>query len=673
MKKYVFGKNHWRTMEEGLEKEWLLSNGLGGFSNGTIIGDTSRIYGGYLIAAMNPPAERYVILSKIQERISFKDRTVDLACQQYVGDVKKGYEYLERFTLDVVPEFNYQVDDITIRKTIAIEYGKNTVTVCYEIKNGIEEMTFHATPLFSVRPFGRVSEKSELVFNKKICHRTLTMKKNNDENITVKFFASEGEYIDRSQFLSTMATPNYLIDENQFYAIDNRNGFLGLDNHYTPYDINLTLKPYEFKKFYFVCTVEADNIDKVDGFKIVKEYKEHIYTMMDQVKVQDDLGRKLAWAADSFIVKRNSTSLKTILAGFPWFSDWGRDTMIAFNGLTLCTGRFDDAKEILESFAMYIRRGLIPNMFPNSGSQQPFYNTIDASLWYFYAVDMYLDKVKSEDAIQFIYDKIYPKLKEIIMWYKKGTDFSIGMSEDGLIRGGSDLDQITWMDVRVGEWVVTPRHGKPVEVNALWYNALKVMEKLSQLYKEDETEYRLLADKVKVEFCDKFWNEEKGYLYDVVDPYEDRIRPNQLWAISLPYTMLDEDKEKSIVDICYKYLYTSFGMRSLSYTDEEYKKKYIGKLIQRDGSYHMGTTWSYLIGAFITAFCKVNHYSEEAVLRAKDMCELFLDHMEDGCINGIAEIFDGSFTCTSRGCFSQAWSVGELLRVYTEDVIPYLK
>ncbi|MGN0474057.1 MAG: amylo-alpha-1,6-glucosidase, partial [Acutalibacteraceae bacterium] len=274
---------------------------------------------------------------------------------------------------------------------------------------------------------------------------------------------------------------------------------------------------------------------------------------------------------------------------------------------------------------------------------------------------------------EFIKNEIFPVLKKIQYAYEHGTDFSIGMDADGLVHGGSELDQITWMDVRVGDWVVTPRHGKPVEINALWYNALKVMEMLCEKFGEDGSHYTELSERVKKSFVQKFWNEKGGYLYDVADPCEDRIRPNQIYAVSLPYTMLDRDKEIAIVNCVSRHLYTTYGLRSLSYTDAEYKSQYIGKLIKRDGAYHMGTSWAFPMGGYVTAYCKVHDYSPDAVKRADDICHRFADHMRDGCINGIAEIFDGTFTCTSRGCFTQAWSVGEILRAYTEDVLPNLK
>ncbi len=671
---YTLGKHHWRTLSEGIEKEWLMANGLGGFANGTVVGDTSRIHGGYLIAALNPPVDRKVILSKTQERICRGKEEIDLTCQQYNGFEKNGQRYLERFTLDAVPVFFYRVDDLTIRKTVAMEYGKNTVAVCYEIHNGAEPASFHVTPLFAGRPMDCVSEKSELRFAVQLNENLLQLVRQDAPDVCISFYTSAGSYYDRAQIPTSLATPNYLIEENQLYAIDRRNGFCGLDNHYTPYDVIVSLKPWEEKRFFVLCTTEQDvDFSAVDGFAIADAYRQRRKNLMNRALQQDELVRKLAWAADPFIVQRNSTGLKTVLAGFPWFADWGRDTMIAVTGLTLCTGRSDDCKEILESFSRYVQNGLIPNVFPNSSSEQPMYNTIDASLWYFYAVERYLTYTKTPEANEFIRTAIYPKLKEILYAYQHGTDFSIQMQEDGLISGGSDRDQITWMDVRVGDWVVTPRHGKPVEINALWYNALKVMEQLATAYGEDASAYAHLAEQVKESFCRKFWNENKHCLYDVVDPCEDYIRPNQIWAVSLPYTMLSPEQEKQIVETVYRHLYTGYGLRSLAACEDGYRPMYIGKLIERDGAYHMGTSWGFLMGGFISAYCKVNGHSEQAVQRAKEMCELFLDHMEDGCLNGIAEIFDGTFSCTGRGCYSQAWSVGEVLRAYTEDVAPYLK
>ena len=666
---YKYGRSFWRTIEEGNELSWMIGNGIGGYANHTVSGGGAMCFHGYLIASLNPPVNRQLIFTRTQEIIEVQGREYDLTSQQYIGVSKDGQKYLEKFTFDSVPEYTYRVEDIYLKKTIAVEYGHNTAVVCYEIENGSEACKLRVVPLFNYRGYADVSEKGDLNFKTIVNDKELSLIPEKNKDITIDFYTSDGVYYDRGLIPTSMATPNYLIEENHFYMIDHRTGFLGVDNHYTPYEVQLELEPYEKKKFYVKCTIEKLN-DK-SGFEIVREYKERAEGLVKKANLNDSLADNLVKAADHFIVNRESTGLKTILAGFPWFTDWGRDTMIAFEGLTLVTKRFDDAREILESFAKYIKNGLVPNVFPDANTE-PMYNTVDASLWYFQATYQYLNYTGDKEDYDFIKEKIYPKLKEIFKAYSTKTDFSIGMDEDGLIFAGDGLDQVTWMDVRVGDLVVTPRHGKPVEINALWYNALKIMEKLSKYYGEDYEVYRKLSVKVKESFERKFWNEKNQCLYDVVDENDDKIRPNQIWAVSLPFAILDKEKEKKIVDTVYKHLYSTYGLRSLSFMDKDFKKQYIGKLIDRDKAYHMGTTWAFLIGGFITAYCKVNNYSKEAITRAKEMCDVFQDTMRDGCINGIAEIFDGETPITGRGCYTQAWSVAEVLRAYANDVMPYL-
>lgn len=692
--KYQLGRNNFRTLKEGLEKEWLMTNGIGGLSNKTIIGDSNRNHSGYLSVSLNPPADRWTILSNVHESIINGKKETDLATQEYLVFHREGYRYLNQFELDVVPTYTYQVDDFYMKKTISLEYGKNTVVVCYQIENGAQDTELHITPLFNCKPYGEAIEKAELKFDMKIEENVLTLTPKQKEvqlekgigvaegttvskDITISFMTSEGEYFDRSLKPTSMAAPNYVIEENEVYGIDSRNGFTGVDNHGTPYDVIVKLKAFEKKKMYLKCTIEK--LDSKDGFIIAEEYKKRIYQLVEKAGYKDTFADRLVWAADHFIVDRKSTGLKTILAGYPWFLDWGRDTMIALQGLTLSTKRFEDCREILESFSKYVKNGLLPNVFPGSSREKPMYNTIDASMWYFYSVFKYLEYTGEESDYNFVQNKIYPVLKEIICAYKNGTDFNIHMEADGLIAGGSNLDQLTWMDVRVGDWVVTPRHGKAVEINGLWYNALKIMEQLSNRFEEDSQPYAQLAKQVQNSFVDKFWNEQKQCLFDCIEITEDgkeipdgKIRPNQIWVVSLPFSVLDQEKERKVVQAVYQHLYTPYGIRSLSPEDKEYKGSYRGRMIERDGAYHMGTAWGFISGGFISAYCKVHHHSKEAVLRAKEMCQYFEDHMQDGCLNGIAEVFDGDYACTSRGCYTQAWSVGEVLRAYTEDVLPYL-
>ncbi|MFU7516085.1 amylo-alpha-1,6-glucosidase [Clostridium sp. HCS.1] len=660
---YNYGRSNFKTIDEGNELSFLIGNGIGGFSNSTVAGGSAILHHGYLVAALNPPVNRYLILTRTQEEISINNRNYDLTSQNYINTSKNGHKYLERFTFDSIPEYCYRVEDVNVKKTISMDYGHNTVAVCYEIENGIEDINFKIVPVFNYRLSGEAIEKSRLKFTEELVDNKLMLIPEENKNIQIIFEASEGEFYNRRLIPMNISTPNYLYEENNYYNIENRTGFLGLDNHYTPYELNISIKAMETKRMYIICSIEKE-INK-DGFQIEKEYKDRVNKLILQAGYKDNFGCNLVKAADHFIVNRNSTGLKTILAGYPWFTDWGRDTMIAFEGLVLCTKRYEEAREILASFAKYIRNGLVPNLFPDENTE-PLYNTVDASLWYFQAVYKYLKYTGEEEDYRFIEENIYDKLVEIFKAYSTKTLFSIGMDEDGLIFAGSGFDQVTWMDVRVGDLVVTPRHGKPVEINALWYNALCIIDKLRIKFNKEDLGYNKLKEKVKINFEKKFWNNEKNCLYDVIDEKDDKIRPNQIWAVSLPFSILPREKEKLIVNTVYKHLYSTYGLRSLSFMDKEYKGKYIGKLINRDLAYHMGTTWSFLIGPFITSYLKVNNYNEASKTRGRKMLSVFEDHMRDGCINGIAEIFDGDFPATSRGCYSQAWGVGEVLRVYNE-------
>lgn len=660
---YTLGRGSWRTIAEGNEKEWLITNGIGGFSGHTVAGGAFRSFHAYLVASFNAPVERYAILTRTQEQLTIHGREYDLTSQQYVNENKDGQRYLQRFTFDAVPTYTYAVEDVHITKTIALEQKKNTVVVCYEVSNGMHPASLNIVPLLNYRPSGDYSERAELNFDFSVEEQTLTAIPARDTSKMISLHASEGTFLDRSLRPTSAATPNFLIEENHYYEFDNRNGGRSLDNHATPYDIRVELAPMETKRFYIKCTTET--LDNRDGFEIVAAAHDYAQNLMDQSQLTDAFALNLVKAADNFIVDRTSTGLKTVLAGYPWFADWGRDTMIAFEGLTLSTKRFDDAREILESFVKYIKNGLVPNVFPDTGST-PQYNTVDASVWYIQAVYAYLQATGNDSDYEFVQTKLYPKMLEIMQAYSTDTDFSIGMDSDGLIYAGGGLDQVTWMDVRVGDLVVTPRHGKPVEINALWYNALKIMAELAVKFGDDPTWCNELAEVVKTSFTKKFWNEDTQCLYDVVDDYDASIRPNQIWAVSLPFTMLSHEQEQKIVQTIYSKLYATYGLRSLSFDDANYRSHYRGKLIDRDLSYHMGTTWGFPIGAFIDAYCKVNNNSPAALTRAKHMCHVFADHMNDGCLNGIAEIFDGEFTATSRGCYTQAWSVSEVLRAYVQ-------
>lgn len=653
-----FGKGYWKTFSEGIQREWVITNGIGGYAGSSIIGAHTRKHNGMLIASLHAPVERYMVLSKLNEKLEVGEKEYSFFTNQRPGgNNEEGQKYLQRFCYDYVPEFTYFARGIFVTKTIALQHGKNTVACTYDILGGSEKALLTLVPLFNYRDHHERSERAELKFDKTYDGQTMTLIPEKNKDISIRMFVSEGEISEREE----------IFDVDMELQTEISTGMTCIENNYTPYEIKVTINPGEHKKVSVICSIEDGELPK-DGFAIVEAERKRCEQLEKQAGLQDDFANTLVHAADQFIVERESTGGKTVLAGLPWFTDWGRDTMIALQGLTLVTKRFEDARQILKTFAQYVKKGLVPNMFPDEGLE-PLYNTVDASMWYFYSVDKYLEYTGAEKDYQFIKTEIYPKLKEIIHYYKEGTDFSIYMDKDYLIHAGGGFDQVTWMDVRVGEWVVTPRHGKPVEISALWYNALKVMEQLAERFGDEESvQYKALADKVKDSFVKKFWNPEKNCLYDVVDDKEndDKIRPNQIWAVSLPHTMLSKEQEKAVVNTVVSHLYATYGLRSLSPEDEEYKGVYVGKLHDRDAAYHQGTCWGFPLGGLVTAYLKVYGDTAEGREFARKLIAPLEDHLMDGCIGSIAEIFDGNEPNISRGCYAQAWSVGEILRAYVE-------
>lgn len=661
-----FGKGYWKTFSEGIEREWVITNGIGGYCGSTIINANARRHHAYLIASLHPPVERVAVLNKVDEGLVIGDKTYSFATNQRVGDWnEEGQKYLQRFIYDELPHFVYQAEGTFITKTLCFEWERNTIAIGYDIMNGSKSAEFHARPLLTYRDHHSGNERATLNFD--VCFENQSILKAVPEakkDLTIRLYSSEGTFVKNEE--------EY--DSDMVLQTEIATGNGALENSYTPYDIVVELKPYEHKKISVVCTVES-TFEK-DAFKTIAQGIKRIRQIKKKAGYKDDFAQTLVQAADQFIVTRESTGYKTIMAGYPWFTDWGRDTMIALQGLTLSTKRFEDARGILKSFAMYVKDGLVPNMFPDEGLE-PLYNTADASMWYFYSVDQYLKYTGKDDDYEFIKNEIYPKLEEIIHFYSTKTGFSIYMEEDGLIHAGGGFDQVTWMDVRVGEWVVTPRHGKPVEINALWYNALCVMSRLAKrfgkmsVYGKTDAEYAKMAEKAKESFNREFWNDELKCLYDVVDGTEkdDKIRPNQIYAVSLPYTMLDKNKEKCIVEKVISELYATYGLRTLNPDHAEYNPYYRGKLHDRDAAYHQGTAWAFPLGGLITAYVKVFGKTEDTKAYARKLIEPMEDHLRDGCVGSIAEIFDGSEPNISRGTYSQAWSVGEILRAFTEDIL----
>ena len=670
---YQYTQKDWTTFKEGIKREWAVTNGIGGYAGSSMIGAHSRTHQGYLIASLHAPIERYLVFSKINETATVGTRTVSFETSQHRASGKtvytEGQKFLTSFFYDGSVHYTYETDNFSFEKHITLKRNANVCAVAYELTAGDSDCTFTLTPLFNYREHSESSTPDTLRFETFTEDRTFYLVPEKNKDIAIRFQTSEGTFSERKTV--------YDVDMQLQIEVDLETD--GLDCHYCPVDLSIAVPANTTKKVSILCSIGDVNerpapVSATEAFSILEENARCHAELFEKAGYHDSFANQLVLASDQFLTYRESTKMMTVLAGLPWFTDWGRDTMIAFTGLTLCTKRFKEAEEILLTFARYIRHGIVPNMFPDD-NMPPLYNTVDASLWYFYAVYQYLNYNPAAEAETFVKEQIFPHLKEIVSAYEKGTDFSIYMEDDGLIHAGSGLDQITWMDVRVGDWVATPRHGKPVEINALWYNALRIMESLCEKFDEDASAYRARANQVKESFNAKFWDSANQCLFDVVDGDEpdDHIRPNQIYAVSLPFSLLPEEQEKAVVALVEKELFVGCGLRSLAPDHPDYHGIYCGALAKRDAAYHQGTAWGFLLGGFFSAYMKVNHHSSSAAENAIRMLEPVRKHLSDsGCIGSISEIFDGDAPHNPRGCYAQAWSVGEVLRCYCEDILPYL-
>lgn len=639
-------------------QEWLITNGMGGFANATVDQTPYRAHGGYLNLSLNPPADRKSVLNGVSERA--------LSGESERKVIQTGFD------MDAVPTYHYEVGNAKIDKTIVMEYGENITYVCYEIVTADEPVTWCMTPRFTWRDLGERATREDLCFHTGYMAQELCLKQGSRR---IYMLVSEGRLVQKED----------AIRGGIVYPFDAENGSPSEDFEFCPTEVEIKVEANTKRQIWLQFgawdtkfdTDFAGEFPLRNGFDAIRSARARKQYLIAQAGANTDIEKRLTEGADKFIVYRKSTGKKTILAGYPWFLDWGRDTMIAFRGLVLCTKRYEDAKEILDSFTKYVKHGILPNCFPANDKEEPMYNTIDASLWYIMAVYDYYQAVTNDgqpkqENLLYIKTHLYPVMKQIMLAYKIGTINNIVMQKDGLIHGGKDLMQLTWMDVRVGDWVATPRHGKPVEINALWYNCLRVMAFFEKGFGNDTNQLDMLADKVQKSFVEKFWNEKKKCLYDVVDvegnpgENDDSIRPNQMYAVSLPFSILPHEKELAVMECIYKKLYVPLGLRSLDPEDENYHGRYIGTLNDRDHAYHMGTAWCYQGATFIQAWLKVHGNQKQAVHEAELMLSYYEGFLRRDCIDGISEIVDGdsSKDAKSRGCYTQAWSIGELFYAY---------
>jgi predicted glycogen debranching enzyme len=651
-----FKKETCGDLDAALRREWLETNGLGGFASSTIIGLNTRRYHGLLVAATKPPVGRVVMLAKLEETLLIDGQAFDLSANRYPGVVHpQGFRYLKQFRLDPFPAFTYEVEGTEIEKTVFMIYGENSTVVQYELKNyhpeRLKNLGLELRPLIAFRDYHSTTHENGAI------------------NPTVEELPGSAT-VTPYQGLPSLHLAHNAVElrktgdwyRNFEYDAERERGLDFSEDLFNPFVLRFDLRLR--RQASMIASTEQRDVTKA------VEYGQSEVTRRRNVSVscasEDDFAQTLAAAADQYVVSRGDQ--KTVIAGYHWFSDWGRDTMIALPGLTLPTNRHEVARSILRTFAKHVHQGMLPNRFPDAG-ETPEYNTVDATLWFFEAARAYLAYTGD---LEFVRNELYPVFADIIAWHVRGTRYGIKVDASGLLVSGEPGVQLTWMDAKVGDWVVTPRRGKPVEIQALWYNALGIMEDVARQFGDEagQKRYRNMATVASWSFNRLFWNEKTGCLYDVTNgaPPDPSIRPNQIFAVSLRYSMLSAERAKSVVERVQEHLLTPYGLRSLAPGDPQYRGRYTGGPAERDGAYHQGTVWPWLMGPFITAYVKVNGGSEAARLQAAKWLAPLKDHLADGGLGHISEIFDGDAPQRPCGCIAQAWSVAEVLRAYLEDV-----
>ena len=639
--KWIYGRQDFKTVERSEETCYLMTNGLGGFSSLTAAGAAARNDHAFFMACVRSPNSRYNIIHRLREQVG---DTVLSTQEMADGSGEAGYRYLSSFTWEDTPVWHFQADGVEIRKEAAMEQGENTIALRYEIANRSREArTFLVTPFYQFSPKGEdLDPGREPAF------------------VDGKIAGEAGTLVFRTNGHDRKISPE---KETYYYRYDACDGRRERGSAVALHQMGMTVPTGEERVLEVVWHLETPGETFVfpGAREVVERAKQFRQELSRKAGFQDEMADVLVKSAAQFVSERASTEGKTILAGFPFFEDWGRDTMIALPGVCLSTGQYDTAKDILRTFAAYEKDGLMPNLFPE-GENEPLYNTVDAALLFINCVWLYYEKTEDGDFVR----EMYPVMERIIEAYRTGTDYGIHMDGDGLIMAGQGLDQVTWMDVRIGDILPTPRHGKPVEINAYWYNALRIMEHLAPLPGKEPGEYDGLAEQVKRSFTEKFWMEEKGCLKDLVSGTgaDGQIRCNQIWAVSFPFTMLDEEKERKVVETVFEKLWTPCGLRTLEKDDPQFHPSYGGEMRERDMAYHQGTVWPFPLGAYYLAYLKVHGYSRAAKEKVKEQMEGLESALREGCAGQLPEIYDGAFPTVSRGCFAQAWSVGELIRVY---------
>lgn len=666
-------------LREGLKKEWIISNGIGGYSSSSIIGANTRKYHGLMVAPILPPARRYLVLSKLDEALQIDGENYNLYTNMCEGFISDGYKYQETFEKKYIPIFEYKVNGISITKKVCMQYGRNTVVVTYSIINADKNLKLRIAPVVNFRDFHCMSTNHEFSCKQFINGRKVKLVIDDNRATPVYMYSAEGNYIEH----------NNDIFRDMYYIEEEKRGFYPKENHLVPGVYEIDIKENEkTKDITFICSLE-ENIEEINGNEVIYREEERLKSiihhsgliktkpkMLKADKEYNEMLEDLIIASDSFIANRQAFGLHTIIAGYPWFLDWGRDALIAFEGLLLVTKRYDLAREILLMFTRDVKFGLVPNGYSGFDSR-PLYNSVDSSLLLFEQVNKYL---KYTGDYNFIENNLYVTLKCVIKNYIEGIDFDDNNiyvdDNDGLLVSGTDYTQNTWMDAKAGGKPVTPRNGKAVEINAMWYNALKTMEELSHRFNENDIAIncKRMAEAHKKVFNKKFYNSKKKSLYDVLG--DDKIRPNQLFSLVLTYPVIDPDSKiaKTIFETCKDKLLTKYGLKSLAKGEKDFIAIYEGDAFKRDSSYHQGVTWVWLLGVYADSFKNIIKYekNEEKKEELQKEYDKLVDTTiktfrkaiyEDAAVGSISELYNSQTPFNPGGTISQAWSVSEILRI----------
>lgn len=645
-----FGREVCSNLRIAESREWLVSNGIGGFAMGTVAGLLTRRYHGLLFAALQPPLGRTLLLAKLDEDCKYDGAHFSLFANRWADATveEDGLRYLERFHLEgTTPVWSYAYGEALLEKRIWMEPGANTTYIHYSLQRGSGPFEIYAKALVNYRDYHQTTIVNDWQPEVRPIGNGIRVKVHSSAQ-PLYLLSSRGQ-----------AWPDYTWYEDIYLSVEEHRGQNDVvEDHIHVGVLGATIQPGES----FTVVASTEPAPLLDGEAAYQKRRHHERALIVRAAtVAAPPPAQLVLAANQFLVRRSSAQEPngcTVIAGYPWFSDWGRDTMISLPGLTLATGGAEIAARILRTYAHFADQGMIPNRFPDEG-EEPEYNTVDATLWFFEALRAYHATTGDDELLQ----ELFPVLEEIVSWHERGTRYRIHCdSSDGLLYAGEPGVQLTWMDAKVDGWVVTPRIGKPVEVNALWYNALKIIADFAGRLGVDAGHYEALATAAAAGF-ERFWNDEKGYCYDVLDGpdgHDAALRPNQLLAVSLPHSPLPFEQQRAIVDACARRLLTSYGLRSLAPDHPDYKEHYGGDQKERDGAYHQGTVWSWLIGPFVSAHLRV--YQDP--VRARSFLLPLLQHLTAHGVGSVSEIFDGDPPFTPRGCPAQAWGVAELIRAW---------